>query len=85
MSIPKNKGGRPRGSGGKSQVKRDMLSVYRSMGGRKALLDWAKSDNETFYRELLRLMPKELEQEVQKNSITLVMDFGDSDEPADKD
>lgn len=44
-------------------VRGDFVWVYKQLGGKKALLTWAahsKDAQETFYKELLRLMPKEI-------------------------
>ena len=60
--IPKKKT-RVVGTPNYKEVRSDFVWVYKRLGGRKALLEWAlhsKDAQETFYRELLRLMPKEL-------------------------
>lgn len=73
-------GGRTRGTPNKyKEVKNDMLWAYKRMGGKKALLKWAiehKDSQEVFYKELLRLLPKELDLETNTGNIKLVMDLG---------
>jgi len=68
------------------EVRNDFVWVYKRLGGKKALLNWAshsKDAQETFYRELLRLMPKELnEPENPVGNIKLVMNI-DPKEPWD--
>lgn len=79
--------GRPKGAKNKySRVKQDMLWVYKELGGRREMLKWAKERNtqEVFYRELLRLIPKELDVETPVGNIRLIMDIdGDSEDIAD--
>lgn len=52
--------GRPRGSKNKltDAMRRDIMACYRGLGGRKWLLEWAKSNETEFVRQALsRLMP----------------------------
>jgi len=79
--------GRARGSKNRyATVKTDMLWVYKQLGGRREMLKWAKAQNtqEVFYKELLRLIPKELDLETPVGNIRLVMDIdGDSEKEVD--
>ncbi len=59
-----NPAGKPKGKINKySYLKEDMLFVYKKMGGKKALFDWAKASlqtKEVFYKELIKLLPRDL-------------------------
>ena len=69
----------PSGTPNYKEVRSDFVWVYKRMGGKKALLAWAshsKDAQETFYRELLRLVPKEMaEVENPTGNISLVMNI----------
>ena len=82
-----NRKGRTRGVKNQhAQVKKDMLWVYKELGGKRQMLNWAKNPNnvEVFYRELLRLVPKELGLDTPVGNLRLIMDIdGDKEEKTD--
>ncbi len=62
IKNPGKKGGRPKGSKTKinSEMKKDMISVYKTMGGKKGLKSWAEDHKSEFYYQLIKAtIPKE--------------------------
>lgn len=55
-----NPRGRPRGAVNRyTKLKEEFLTAFDEMGGRKALVEWAKANQRDYYGLLVRLMPRE--------------------------
>ena len=61
-----NPKGRPVGSKNKwTQLREDFLWVYDKIGGKAELANWAKDNRESFYKETTKLLPKQVDVDVQ--------------------
>lgn len=58
--------GRPKGSKNKFTIIKDgFLWAYKKLGGKEALLKWAKGNQESYYKHVVSLLPREVSHEGQ--------------------
>lgn len=86
-----NPKGRPKGNHNRFTLLKDaMLNVYEKMGGEEALFQWATKNpknRETFYKELFRLLPKDITIDVPektKINFQMILTGGDDNGSADQ-
>jgi len=70
-------GGKPRGAKNRltGAFKDGLLHVYTELGGKTAMLEWARSNQTSFYLILAKLTPTELAIDLRAETRTLVIDM----------
>ena len=67
-----NPNGRPRGSRNKfTHLRDEFLLAFEEVGGREALVKWAESNPDQFYRLVVQLLPKERTVDMTTRQVTL--------------
>ena len=67
-----NPAGRPKGSRNKfTQLCDEFLLAFEEVGGREALVKWAESNPDQFYRLVVQLLPKERTVDMTTRQVTL--------------
>jgi len=67
-----NPNGRPRGSKNKfTHLRDEFLTAFDEIGGRKALVKWAQSNPDIFYKLVVQMLPKERTVDMTTRTATL--------------
>jgi len=67
-----NPDGRPRGSKNKfTHLRDEFLAAFEEIGGRKALVQWAQSNPDMFYKLVVQMLPKERTVDMTTHKMTL--------------
>ena len=73
MPAGKKYGGRTKGTPNKlsGQAAENVVAVFTRLGGTAAMAEWAKKNQTEFYRLYARLMPKQIDAQVEVNAKSL--------------